>query len=207
MDALGVTPHHIRVQPREIVTVGNRRVTSVARTWCDLASSQLTLAELVAAGDRALWNRAPLATFGELFTCVHEYEGRRGARLMRTALGLLSSAADSPPESELRVAIVTAGFPPPIVNAEIKMKSGEMFQPDLSWPHDKVAIDYEGDHHRVHRDQWNRDIRRFRTFHDESWRVYRATADDYRTPHRILIWLAQNLAPTPKVRSYPTSQR
>ena len=193
VDALGVTPHHVRIEPRDIVTHRSMRVTSAARTWCDLAASRLTLAELVAAGDRAVWHRAPRTTMAELSACIDRYDGRRGSRLMRTAFGLLSEAADSPPESEVRVAIFTAGFPPPTVNAEIVLSNGETFRPDLSWPRFKVAIDYEGDHHRVGRDQWNRDIRRFRSFRDENWRVYRATAEDYRSPHSLLVWLAKHL--------------
>ena len=193
VEALGVIPHHVRIEPVDIVSHRSLRVTSVARTWCDLAASGLTLAELVAAGDRAIWHRAPQTTAARLLECVHRYESRRGALKMRMAFDLLSDAADSAPESEVRVAIVTAGFPPPLVNAEIRLRSGETMHPDLSWPQFKVAIDYEGDHHRVERDQWNRDIRRFRLFNDETWRIYRATADDYRAPHKVLLWLARTL--------------
>jgi hypothetical protein len=193
MDALGIVPHHVRIAPHDVVTHKSLRVTSVARTWCDLAASGLELGELVAAGDRALWWRSPRTTAVEILATIHRYEGRRGARLMRTAFGLLSDRSDSAPESEVRVATVLAGFPPPLVNAEIRMPDGEPFQPDLSWPDHKVAVDYDGDHHRVNRDQWNRDIRRFRILDDQDWRVYRATADDYRQPHKLLMWLAHNL--------------
>ena len=111
---------------------------------------------------------------------------------MREAFGLLSDASDSAPESELRVAIVVAGFPPPEVNEPIRT-GGEIMHPDLSWHRLKVAIEYEGDHHRVDRSQWSRDIRRFRTFTDAGWSIYRATAHDYRAPHKLLLWLGRNL--------------
>jgi hypothetical protein len=124
--------------------------------------------------------------------CVERYEGRRGSRLMRMAFGLLSDASDSAPESEVRVAIGGAGFPSPEVNVPIGA-NGETLHPDLSWLRFKIAIDYEGDHHRVDRTQWNRDIQRFRIFADAGWRIYRATADDYRSPHNLLLWLARNL--------------
>ena len=195
VEALGVIPHHVRINTEDIVTHRSLRVTSTERTWCDLAASGLVLAELVAAGDRALWHRAPQTTAARLSDCIRRYEGRRGSLLMREAFDLLSNAADSPPESEMRVAIVMAGFPLPEVNSEIRLRSGETMQPDLSWPQFKVAIDYEGDHHRVGRDQWNRDIRRFRAFNDDTWRIYRATADDYGAPHKVLLWLAKNFPP------------
>src|SRR3954471_4512026 len=66
VDALGVTAHHVRLAAQDIVVHRSVRVTSAARTWCDLAASQLTLAELVAAGDRALWQHAPVTTLDEL---------------------------------------------------------------------------------------------------------------------------------------------
>jgi hypothetical protein len=192
---LGVIPHHLRVPPQDIVTHRSLRVTSIERTWCDLATSRLTLAELVAAGDRAIWRRDPRTTADDLLDCVRRYEGRRGSRMMRTALGLLTNAADSAPESEVRVAIIRAGFPPPSVNKEIRLANGVTLHPDLSWPSFKVAIDYDGDHHRVKRDQWNRDIQRFRKLADAGWRIYRATAEDYRSPQQLLLWLARNLPP------------
>jgi hypothetical protein len=115
---------------------------------------------------------------------------------MRVAFGLLSDAADSAPESELRVAIIDAGFPPPAVNLPLEMPGGERFSPDLSWPELKIAIEYEGDHHRSDREQWNHDIRRFAALQDAGWWIYRATAEDYRSPHRLILWLAQRMPPS-----------
>lgn len=191
--ALGIVAHHLRIADDDVITHRSLRVTSLARTWCDLATAGLSLAELVAAGDRTLSWRDPLLSPDQLRSAIYRYEGRRGARLMRTALALLSDRSDSAPESEVRVAIHEAGFPPPEVNVEVRLPSGETLQPDMSWPEHKVAIDYEGEHHRVNRDQWNRDIRRFRLFEDAGWRNFRATADDYRSPHKLLIWLARHL--------------
>jgi hypothetical protein len=193
VSVLGVIPHHLRIAPEDIVTHRSLRATSVARTWCDLATARLTLAELVAAGDRCIWQRDPRTTVEEMIACIERYEGRRGSRLMRTASRLLSNASDSAAESEVRVAISCAGFPPPEVNVPIRLPNGETLHPDLSWARFKVAIEYDGDHHRVDRAQWNRDIQRFRIFADAGWRIYRATADDYRSPERLLLWLARHL--------------
>ena len=199
VEALGVIPHHVQISAADIVESRGARLTSVGRTWCDLATSGLTLAELVAAGDRAIWRRAPRTDVAGLRECIDRYSGRRGSRLMRTAVELLSDAADSPPESELRVAIIGAGFPPPAVNEAVDMAT-ERIHPDLSWPDLKIAIEYEGEHHRQDREQWNRDIRRFSTMQDAGWWFYRATAEDYRSPHRLLLWLAQRMPPAMRVR-------
>jgi hypothetical protein len=195
VEALGVVPHHVRLEPSDIVLSRGVRVTSVGRTWCDLVTAGLSLAELVAAGDRAIWKRAAQEDVAGLRSCVDRYSSRRGSRLMRTALELLDDAADSAPESEIRVAIIEAGFPPPAVNEAVELAAGERIHPDLSWAELKIAIEYEGDHHRQDREQWNRDIRRFSAMQDAGWWFYRATADDYRSKHRLLVWLAQRMPP------------
>lgn len=192
LESLGVVPHHVRITPADLVTIRGVRATSIERTWCDLAACGLTVAELVAAGDRALWRRDPRTTRHELNAAVARYDGRRGIRLMRGALPLLSDASDSAAESELRVAILEAGFPAPDVNAVVRV-GGAVIHPDLSWPSRRVAIEYEGDHHRTDRDQWNSDIRRQTMLNDAGWSVYRATAEDYRSAHRLLLWLARRL--------------
>lgn len=192
VEIVGVVPHHVRVDARDVVSRRGVQMTSPERTWCDLAVS-LSLPELVAAGDRLIWRRNPLALETEVRGCVERYEGRRGARMMRTALALLSDASDSAPESEIRIAIALAGFPAPAVNAEVRLSTGQAIHPDLSWPKFRIAIEYEGDHHRTDRGQWNRDIQRFASLADDGWRTYRATAEDYRSPRRLLLWLARQL--------------
>lgn len=197
VDALGIVPHHIRVGAQDLELRHGIAVTSIARTWCDLATCGLTLAELVAAGDRAIWYRGPLILRSKLDAALARYEGRRGVRLMQLGLPLLSDRADSAPESELRVSIILAGFPSPDVNVEIRLRSGVPAQPDLSWPAQKVAIEYEGKHHRTDRGQWHRDIRKHTGLQEENWSVYRATADDYQSPGRLLAWLSRHLS-TPR---------
>ena len=196
VEVLQISPHHVRLPDSDLLAWEQTRVTSPTRTWCDLAAS-LTLAELVAVGDRLLWRTRPLTTAPTLTAQLDRYEGRRGIRLLRSAIGLLSDAADSAPESELRVAIIQAGFPAPLVGEEVFLSRGGSVHPDLSWPRFRVAIDYEGDHHRTERDQWRHDIRRFSNLEEDRWRTYRATGDDYRSPHRLLGWLGRTL-PRPR---------
>ena len=195
VDTFGVQAHHVGLSGSDVIELHGLRVTSVERTWCDLATARLTIAELVAAGDRAIWRRAPRTTLARLQRNIDGYQGRRGSRLMRVAFGLLSDGADSAPESELRVAIIEAGFPAPAVNLPLETPSGERYSPDLSWPELKIAIEYEGDHHRSDREQWNHDIRRFGALQDAGWWIYRATAEDYQSPHRLILWLAKRIPP------------
>jgi len=44
----------------------------------------------------------------------------------------------------------------------------------------KIALEYEGDHHRTDRRQFRRDIRRFEALADMGWLTIRVTAEDTR---------------------------
>lgn len=183
-----VVGHHVRVGALDLMQVGRLPVTTPERTWCDLAADgSFALGALVAAGDRILWHRDPLGTRDSLIATVNRYEGRRGTRMMRTALPLLTDRSDSPPESELRLAIIVGGLPVPEINRPIRDSAGRLVAtPDLSWPSRRVALEYEGDHHRVDRDQWHRDLERFGRLQELGWIVLRATAADYRHPDALL---------------------
>jgi len=192
VEARGVTPHHVRISGIDIRFARGHLLTSVARTWCDLAAVGLTVPQLVAAGDRALWVRDPLTDREAIWDAIGRYDGRRGARRMRDAFELLDGRADSPPESELRALIVLAGLPRPEVNAPITV-AGHTIHPDMCWPRHRVLLEYEGDHHRTDRQQWRGDIRRYSAARRESWAVLQATGDDYRAPSRLLTTLRRSL--------------
>src|SRR5690606_8369925 len=66
VEAEGVIAHHFTLRDADIRVHRGVRVTSPARTWCDLAAAPLSLAQLVAVGDRILWRKAPLATPAQL---------------------------------------------------------------------------------------------------------------------------------------------
>jgi very-short-patch-repair endonuclease len=55
---------------------------------------------------------------------------------------------------------------------------GWIARPDPSYPALRIAIEYDGDHHRVDRRQWQSDISRRRLLEDAGWIVMVFTADD-----------------------------
>jgi hypothetical protein len=186
VDAAGIHPHHLTLRDDDLAFVAGLQLTSPERTWCDLGGS-LTLPQLVGAGDFLLWRRNPATSLVRLQTAVAQFTGRRGTRALRTALPLLSSRSESPPESEIRIAILHAGLPAPEVNDPIRDASGLFVaQPDLSWRRFRVALEYEGDHHRRDRTQWNEDIRRINALQLINWVAIRATSPDYRDPAELI---------------------
>jgi hypothetical protein len=167
-------------------------VTSPAETWCQL-SALITREELVAAGDYLIsgkplhgGGRMPaLCTLDQLTDAVRRFGRRRGAAALKWALPRLRPKVDSPRESFLRLAIVAAGLPEPVVAHPVAVAGGVVLHPDLGYPDSKLAIEYEGDEHRTNKRRWRADLRRVVLLEEAGWRVLRATDDDIRDPRVI----------------------
>jgi hypothetical protein len=186
VDAKGIVGHKTTLQRGDWDNRFGFPVTSPERTWCDLASV-LTLPELVAAGDKLIARRLPQTSRFALEQAVERYPSRRGMRNLRRALTLLNDRAESPRESLLRVAIVLAGLPEPVVNKRVFSRRGTFLgRVDLSYPHLKLSLEYQGDHHRTDRVQWRKDIARRRALQAEEWTELQYTQADLDDPTRFL---------------------
>lgn len=163
----GVRAHRRRLGPGETAEVVGVPVTSLARTWCDLAE-ELSLPDLVAAGDSALQAGATPADLG----CqVVAAEGCPGVRLARRALPLLDARSRSRPESHLRVTLATAGLPLPAVNEAISDgHGGWLAEPDLSYPAARLAVEYQGADHALPA-RMRRDVSRHMDLRRAGWEV------------------------------------
>ncbi|RIQ24462.1 hypothetical protein [Jiangella rhizosphaerae] len=61
-------------------------------------------------------------------------------------------------ETRVRLLIVDAGLPSPEVGVNVIDHTGTwLARPDHSDPDLKIAIEYDGDHHRTDQRQWQRD--------------------------------------------------
>lgn len=189
----GTIGHHYVITPPELTRIDDLSITTPERTWCDLASA-LTLEELVAAGDRVLWLRAPLARPEDLDAMAQVHPGRRGRRNRTAALPLLSAAADSPAESALRVRFQRAGLPVVSPNHEVRRPDdGRRARIDLAFVDFRVGVEHEGDHHRTDRAQWRHDLRRIAALEDAGWSMIRATGDDVLDSRALIDRVAHRL--------------
>jgi hypothetical protein len=110
---------------------------------------------------------------------------RRGTRRAYGLLELVDGAAESPPESSMRLLVVDAGFPVPEVQYEIRgMDGSAVWRLDLAWPEVRVALEYDG--FAAHADRGQRDAARDEDLARRGWRVVHATAADLRDPRRLL---------------------
>jgi hypothetical protein len=170
---------HVWVHPRFEV-----RVSSPASTWVQLAADLTHPYDLVAVGDALV--REPqhpsdpgaLATIDQLGRALSA--GRRvKADDLRRALHRIRVGASSRPETWTRLLMVDAGLPEPTPAFEIADDAGDFVaRVDLAFEAERLALEYEGEHHLTNPVQWRRDIERIERLADLGWRVIRVTSDD-----------------------------
>ncbi len=151
----GVRGHSMRLPPTETTTLDGIAVTTPARTWFDLAQL-ISVDALVAAGDHVVnrnnrifaEKREALASVEELSQMLTTHCRSRGVRTAREALPLVRVGCDSAPETALRLALLRAGLPEPVLGWVITDEAGgHVVWPDLAYPTYKIAIQYDGAHH------------------------------------------------------------
>lgn len=185
---------HGRLRARGIRAV-RRRVTSAARiagvrvttaedTFVDL-TAELSLVDLVVLGD-SLVSRGR-ATPESLMAASSSAVGPLG-ELARRAAGLVRGGVDSPMESRLRMLLVLAGLPEPVVNhIEFREDGRWVRRYDLSFPSHRLAIEYDGRQHAESQRQWERDVERREELDNDGWRIVVVLAKGiYREPGRTL---------------------
>lgn len=171
-----VVVHRAKLYPDEVTTVHGIPVTTPARTWLDLAE-QLTVDELVAVGDSCVrmpypeldGRSQPHCSVEDLKAMITRHRGKRGLRKAKLALELIRVGSDSPQETALRLALIRAGLPEPVLNQRVIGPDGTLGpKPDLGYPQYETGIEYEGEHHGSEI-QIVRDISRSESYADVGW--------------------------------------
>jgi hypothetical protein len=135
-----------RIPEQEVCIARGCRVTDPGRTSWDL-TRELGLTEAVVALDA-------LARVGRFSptTLLERRERERGARGcqgLSAIVALADPRAESPPETRLRVALVSSGLPAPRVQHRVVDEHGcALARCGLAYPDALLAIEYDGaDHH------------------------------------------------------------
>jgi hypothetical protein len=146
-----------------------------ARTAFDIAC-RYPLGEAVAAIDALA--RATHFKMADVELLADRYRGRRGIRKALTVLDLVDSGAESPIETWLRLLVIRNGFPRPQTQIPVYDEYGVLVAVlDMGWEDIKLALDYEGDHHRSPI-RFNKDIRRHDDVTELGWMDIRVTSRD-----------------------------
>ena len=108
-------------------------------------------------------------------TAFHRVIGRARCE---AALKLVKPS-DSVQETRTRLALMLFGLPIPQTQYGITdSENGYTYTVDMAYPQYKVAIEYDGDHHRRFRKQYVRDQQKRRRLRQLGWTVIEVFADD-----------------------------
>ncbi len=90
-----------------------------------------------------------------MITLVDRYPRAHGNKRARSLIDMMDGGAESPKESWLRLVLISAGLPPP--TTQIKVTDGPFVAYlDMGWETPMVAVEYDGDHHRLDRTSTSR---------------------------------------------------
>jgi hypothetical protein len=172
----GITVWADEIDDDEICVIEGMGVTTPVRTALDLARRYPVDAAVVAID--AL-TRATRLKVPDIESAARRYPGRRGLKPALVALGLVDPGAESPPETRTRLLIVRAGFPRPQTQIPVYDQYGALIGVvDMGWRQLKIAVEYEGDHHRTSRRVFHKDIKRIDALIEQGWIVIRVTSID-----------------------------
>lgn len=189
----GLRLHRVPIPDGDLVTRKGLPALRIQRTLADLAVS-LPLVEAVVVADQAL--HAGLLTAAELSAQAAGLRGSRSGRRLRELAELADGAAESPMESRLRLLLVRAGLPRPLLQVELRDPGGAFLgRPDLFYPEARLCIEFDGS---THRHSLVDDNRRQNRLVQAGYRLLRFTsADLLGSPDSILALVGHALGARP----------
>lgn len=172
----GVRVFDYRLAAEDYSSRGLMNVTTPSRTAFDIGRRgrlEDAVARLDALGNATHFERADVTALAT------RHPGARGLRQLSTAIKLHDPGGASPRETWLRLLLMRAGFPRPSTQIPVIGASGRRYYLDMGWEELLVAVEYDGDHHRLDRRQFAKDIIRLEEVGDLRWLVVRVTAENH----------------------------
>lgn len=192
----GIAVRYSELRSTDVVARTGVPVTTPVRTAFDLAR-RCRLEEGVVAVD-ALLQVCRLRLGAIAAYCRDGRSAWHGARRVAGVLALATPGVESPMESRLRLVLVLAGLPEPVVQHRVHDdESGTVVaRLDLAYVQARLGIEYDGECH------WEpgavrRDLRRQNALRALGWSLLRFTADDVlRSPGRLVTQVHSVLSRT-----------
>jgi hypothetical protein len=181
---------HVTVRHRGVIVVRGMPVTDPITTFLQMAG-HLSLVDLVVLGD-AIVRRYRIAP-ARLVEAARKSTDYYAAAALRAAV-YVRKGVDSPMETRLRMLIVLAGLPEPVVNVVLVHEDGRWRRRfDLCYPKIKLAVEYNGRHHRE-AEQSAKDRIRVEELGPEGYLILAFEAEDvYVTPEGTLQKIRRHL--------------
>ncbi|BCJ46133.1 hypothetical protein GCM10010168_50820 [Actinoplanes ianthinogenes] len=184
--------HHTTLAPGDLTELGGIAVTTPERTAFDLGR-RLSRTDGVVLIDAMI--HAGRLDANAVIDLARQRAWWPRIGHLRNVMSLTDGRAESPMETRLRLLLHDGGVPRPEPQFEVRDDRGLLVaRVDLGWPAARLAVEYEGDHHRD-QSQFRRDITRTHNLQRHGWTVMRFGADDVlRCPHDTVLAVATELA-------------
>lgn len=187
----GVLGHSLTRAPA--LLLDGMPVSPAAEAWAQSAAL-LDRDDLVAVADHLLLRGEP-ATAKTLAALAAQWQGRPGGARLRWAAARVRPGVRSRPETHLRLLLVRSRLPEPVVAHPVVVSGGLVLHPDLAYPQQRLALEYEGFDHFTAASRIEADIERRELLAEASWRTIRVTAPQlYGDPARLVARVRRHLA-------------
>jgi hypothetical protein len=134
--------HVSRLPAHDVVMIGGRAVTSLARTVVDLARV-LPFEPALVLADAALGNGG--TTPDALRAVLADASGTRGSRAARRVVEAADGRSESVGESRSRAVIIEAGLPVPDLQVEVRRADGTLVgRSDFGWRRQRLLGEFDG---------------------------------------------------------------
>ena len=101
----------------------------------------------------------------------------KGLSRVEGLLAHVDAGAQSPRETWLRLLLIEAGFPRPETQIPVPRPDGHShYFLDMGWREVMVAVEYDGEHHRLYRNTYRDDLVRSEYIAHRGWRRIRVVA-------------------------------
>lgn len=172
----GLRTYDYSLLPNEARVVAGVPVTTPERTAFDIGRRG-PMGMAIAHLDALM--RATGTKVEEVLAVADQHHRARGLRQLEAALELADPGSQSPKETWLRLLLIRAGLPRPTTQIPV-MAGGaaQMYYLDMGWEELMVAVEYDGEQHRLDRWQYTKDIRRSEALDRLGWIVIRVTGSD-----------------------------
>jgi len=177
------------------------RVASPASTWAMLGGVLRHPYDLIAAGDAFVRvpqhpSDPPATTTVDQLSASAAAGRRVGIVALREALPCIRTGSSSRMETWTRMTLIGGGLPEPSLAFDVHDAAGRFIgRVDMGYPHLKIAVEYEGEHHLRDPTQWRRDILRYERLAEAGWTVIRVTKGDLLTaPQSVVARVRRALA-------------
>lgn len=171
---VGVIARRDTLLDGEVVEIRGMAATSVARTAFDLARGGPWIRAIERLDSLC---RATDFTNDQVLSVLERHPRVRGRRRVPGLLDLVDSGAESPRESWLRMILIEAGFPRPHTQIPVLRPDGySRYYLDMGWEELRVAVEYDGQQHRIDPVQFASDVLRSEYLDGLGWRRIRVLA-------------------------------